>query len=100
MADNGKQLQIEVVYATAGGVDLVSLAVPAGTTVRQGIDRSGIGKRHPDLDPGVARIGIFNRFCSLDTVLADGDRIEIYRPLRADPKQARRHRARREAGQS
>ena len=100
MADDSNMLHIEVVYATPGGADLAPLVVPQGTTVREALERSGICNRHPELDPAVNRIGIFSTFCAKDTVLADGDRVEIYRPLRADPKEARRNRARREAGRT
>ena len=85
-------LAIEVVYALADSQDVIALEVPAGTTVGEAIHSSGLGERH-GIDLSSALTGIFSRRVSLETVLRDGDRVEIYRPLKADPKQARRRRA-------
>ncbi|MEJ2760304.1 MAG: RnfH family protein [Gammaproteobacteria bacterium] len=93
------RLQIEIAYAAAAGEAVViPLQVPPGTTVEEAIRRSGILEQFPSLDPGENGVGIFARPVALDAVLADGDRIEIYRPLRADPKEARRRRASRQKG--
>ena len=87
------RLTIEVIYATAGRQILVELDVAEGTTVAQAIALSGIRTAHPELDLPVLKTGIFGRLASPDTVLRERDRVEIYRPLRADPKEMRRRRA-------
>ncbi len=65
-----------------------------GATVRHAIERSGLCEQVPELHGQTIEAGIFHRRCSLDAPLRDGDRIEIYRPLLIDPKDARRLRAR------
>lgn len=87
-------LAIEVCYAQAQGQGqtLVALTLPAGATVRDAIVASGITGRHPEIDPALAKIGIFGRLTTLDATLADHDRVEIYRPLIVDPKLARQRR--------
>lgn len=86
-------LQIEVAYGTPDKQTLLSLEVPLGTSVEQAISASGIMQIHGDIDLDVNKVGVWNRTCKLDTELRDGDRIEIYRPLIADPKEVRRKRA-------
>lgn len=85
-------IRVEVVLALARGVDAVALSLPAGATVRDAVAASGLGKRHPGLD--LAAVGVFGRRVKPDARLADGDRVEVYRPLLNDPKEARRQRAR------
>lgn len=92
MADEGV-LRIEVVCATPAEQVLIALAVPCGTTAGVAVERSGILRRFPDLDAARLELGVFGRVVTAATVLGDGDRVEIYRPLEADPKQARRRRA-------
>ncbi len=87
-----ERLEIEVVYALADEQDVVALTVGPGTTAREAVELSGLVQRHQRIDTGSMRIGIFGRVVALDAVLRDGDRVEIYRPLVADPKQARRRR--------
>lgn len=89
------QIEIEVVYALPHTQTVINLRVPAGTTIGEAIARSGIGALHPEIDLTSAAIGIFGKRRNAHTVLSDRDRIEIYRPLVADPKQTRRSRARR-----
>ena len=72
---------------------IVPIKVAPGTTVEQALRASRILETCPEIDLRVHRVGIFNRACALDEPLAPGDRVEIYRPLRADPKEARRRRA-------
>ena len=67
----------------------------SGTTVRGAIERSGIAARFPEVQIVRGSVGIFGRTVALDAPLRDGDRVEIYRPLIANPKQARRERAKR-----
>jgi len=71
-----------------------TLRVPAGTTVRSVIERSRLLERHPEIDLAQNRVGIYARFVSLEALVQNGDRVEIYRPLQADPKELRRQRTR------
>jgi putative ubiquitin-RnfH superfamily antitoxin RatB of RatAB toxin-antitoxin module len=86
-------LRVEIVYALRDRQVLLTLEVEEATTARQAVERSGILQRFPEIDLARADLGIFGRVVSPDTPLRDGDRVEIYRPLIADPKQARRTRA-------
>lgn len=88
-----RPLKVEVVYALREEQVLLALEVETGTTVRQAIERSGVLRRFPEINLARARVGIFGRPVRPDALLHDGDRIEIYRPLIADPKEARRKRA-------
>src|SRR5688572_16875835 len=86
-------IRVEVVYALPDQQVLVALEVERGASVRHAILRSGILQRFPEVDLERASVGIFGNVTGLDTLLADGDRVEIYRPLIVDPKDARRMRA-------
>ncbi|HEX5961739.1 MAG TPA: RnfH family protein [Rhodanobacteraceae bacterium] len=86
-------VRVSVVLAGPGRVFSAALALPAGATVADAIERAGVRIAHPDVDLRDGRIGIFSRKVGLATPLRDGDRVEIYRPLRIDPKEARRRRA-------
>lgn len=89
MADS---INIHVVYALPERQDLVSLKLPAGSTVQHALEVSGLlGKHGIDLASG--KFGIFGKLTKLDTPLRDRDRVEIYRPLIADPKEVRKQRA-------
>jgi hypothetical protein len=87
--------EIELVYALAHEQITEILRVPAGTTIRQAIKQSRLLACQPDFAAAPLAVGIFGRRAAPATVLREFDRIEIYRPLIADPKQARRARARR-----
>ena len=87
-------IEIELVYALAREQSTQTLRVPAGTRIGEAIERSGVLLRHPELATGALKIGIFGRRMAPTALLHEDDRIEIYRPLIADPKQARRMRAR------
>jgi putative ubiquitin-RnfH superfamily antitoxin RatB of RatAB toxin-antitoxin module len=90
----GEPLQIEVVHAPAGAaVDLSCLMLPAGATLAQALVASGVLARH-GLTLEQAMVGIWGRRARADTLLRTGDRVEVYRPLLCDPKQARRMRQR------
>lgn len=92
---------VTLVYAASDRIHLLSLKACKGTTVREVIRQSGILGSCPELELEQCRVGVFNKVCSLSDLVSDGDRIEIYRPLRADPKEARRQRvARRRSGGS
>ena len=86
-------IKIEVVYAHTQDVELIPLDVKIGTTAMEAIELSGIKSKYPSIDFTVNKIGIFGRQCQGDTMLNEGDRVEIYRPLLTDPKKARRRRA-------
>jgi len=78
----------------AGHAFEMTLTLPAPATALDAIRASGLFERHPELGLGEPLIGIWGRACALEAVLADGDRVEIYRPLTMDPNEARRLRAR------
>ncbi len=86
-------MSIEIAYATPQQSWLIALEVEAGTSIKQAITSSGILTQCPTIDLQKNKVGIFSKIVDLDTVLESGDRIEIYRPLILDPKQARRLRA-------
>ena len=88
-----EQLQIEVVYALPTKQSLLSVMVDEGATVEQAIIASGITELFDDIELGKNKVGIWNRAAKYTDVLADLDRIEIYRPLIADPKEVRKRRA-------
>jgi len=87
-------IEVEVVYALPERQRRISLRVSAGTSVIGAIRQSGILTEFPEIDPAQAKVGIHSRRVAMDARLRDGDRIEIYRPLVADPKTSRRERAR------
>ena len=87
---------VEVAYAGAEGQWLLAVALPDGACIADAIRESGVERHVPALAGGGYRVGIFSRLATMETVLADGDRVEIYRPLIADPKEVRRQRAVRE----
>ena len=87
-------LAVEVAYALPGRQWVLALRVPAGTTAREAIVRSGILEQCRDINPERVEVGIFGERCPPDAVLREGDRVEIYRPLQADPKDVRRELAR------
>lgn len=86
-------IRVEVVYAIASRQDLVSLSLPEGCTVREAIERSGLLGKYPEIDLAKNKVGVFAKLAKLDTPLRDRDRVEIYRPLIADPKEVRKQRA-------
>ncbi len=88
-----EMLSIEVIYALPAKQQLMTLQLPAGSSVRQAIDASGLLQKHPEIDLTKNKIGIFAKLSKPDAVLRDHDRVEIYRPLIADPKEVRKQRA-------
>lgn len=92
MADHD-HIEVEVAYALPRTQTVVTLKVPVGTTVKEAIARSGIAAQSAGGDWNTVAVGICGKRASLATVLHEHDRVEIYRPLIADPKQARRKRA-------
>ncbi len=86
-------MRIEVIYAKPAGAIRRELRLDAHCTAGDAVQASGILDACPEIDPGRNRIGVFGRLARADTPLRDGDRVEIYRPLSAEPKEARRRRA-------
>ncbi|MCB1984741.1 MAG: RnfH family protein [Burkholderiales bacterium] len=90
-------IEVEVAYALPERQVLMTVQVPVGTTVEQAICHSSIMNQFPEIDLNKNRIGIFSIFVERKTVLQQRDRIEIYRPLLIDPKEARRLRVKRKS---
>ena len=86
-------LRVEVVYATALRQAAIEVQAHAGATIEEVIRQSGILRQFPEIDLACAGVGIFGEMARLDDAVRDRDRVEIYRPLIADPKEARRRRA-------
>ena len=84
---------VEVTYALPYKQSLISLDVAEGTTIQEAIEASGVLDTYDQIDLTRDKVGIFSKFATLDTVLREKDRVEIYRPLIADPKQVRKERA-------
>lgn len=84
---------VEVVYALLERQELVRLELAAGSNVEQAIRASGLLQGFPEIDLAVNPVGIFGKLVSLAALLCNGDRVEIYRPLYADPRDMRRQRA-------
>lgn len=83
-------LTVEVAYATPEQQLIVPVEVPVGTTAAEAVRLSGIEEHFPEIDLELNRIGIFGKKIKGDRELLAGDRVEIYRPLKADPKVVRR----------
>ena len=98
MADD--VITVEVAYGSAESQLLIELQVQRGTTLIEAIRLSGIADKFPEINVIDSRKGIFGKFEEDDKVLGNHDRVEIYRPLPVDPREARRRRARKEAKSS
>ncbi|MBV8802865.1 MAG: RnfH family protein [Gammaproteobacteria bacterium] len=88
-----KKISVEVAYATPQQQKIVTIEVPKGSTIQKAIDCSGIEELFPEIDLSKQKVGIFSQQKNLSDILEDGDRIEIYRKLIIDPKEARKKRA-------
>lgn len=86
-------INIEIAYALTHEQTLLKQAMPSGATVAEAVNASGILAKHPEIDLAKNKFGIFGKLTKTDAVLRDKDRVEIYRPLIADPKEVRRQRA-------
>lgn len=91
-------MKLSLVYITEQQQFIESLQVEMPCSVRLAIEQSGILRRFPEINLAVNKIGIYGQRVSLDTLLQENDRIEIYRPLKIDPKEIRRLRAQRRLG--
>jgi putative ubiquitin-RnfH superfamily antitoxin RatB of RatAB toxin-antitoxin module len=89
-----ERIAVEVACAEADRQTVIQLDLPAGSTAGEALAQSGILAMHPALDPPACSIGIFGREVGREHVLADGDRVEVLRPLAEDPKERRRRLAR------
>ena len=86
-------IEVEVAYATPRQKCILKVTGHPGMTVQQAIERSKLVERFPEIELAKARVGIFGKLATRDAELQEGDRVEIYRPLIADPKEARKKRA-------
>lgn len=84
---------VEVAYARPEKQLILVVEVPEGCLLGAAIESSAIGEKFPEIDLSSAKVGIFGKLAKLDTPLRAGDRVEIYRPLIADPKEVRKQRA-------
>jgi putative ubiquitin-RnfH superfamily antitoxin RatB of RatAB toxin-antitoxin module len=88
-----EQLKIEVCYALPEKQELVTVRLPEGATLQQALESSGLLEKYPEIDLKKNKFGIYAKLSKADTLLRDRDRVEIYRPLIADPKEVRKQRA-------
>ena len=88
-----EEIIVEVAYAMPDEQVILSIKVPTNSDVKQAIEKSGIQIKFPSIDLSKNKVGIFGKKTTLDHVLKNRDRIEIYRPLILDPKEMRRKRA-------
>jgi putative ubiquitin-RnfH superfamily antitoxin RatB of RatAB toxin-antitoxin module len=86
-------MHVEVAYAEAHEHALLEIEVPENATIAQAIEVSGILDRFPEIDLTQNKVGVFGKLATLESPLREGDRVEIYRPLKADPKEVRKRRA-------
>ena len=86
-------INIEVCYALSNKQELVKLSLTDGSNLQQAVEASGLLEKYPEIDLKKNKFGIWNKLSKADSVLRDKDRIEIYRPLIADPKEVRKQRA-------
>lgn len=88
-----EKMIIEVVYPLPGKQEIFAVSLPMGANVRQAIEASGVLLKYPEIDMSKNKIGVYARLAKPDGPLRDRDRVEIYRPLIADPKEVRKQRA-------
>ncbi len=82
---SGSEINVGIAYADPDRQVWLRLTLPADSTVRDAIERSGLVSRFPQIDLNAQKVGIFGKFVKLDTLLKQGDRVEIYRAITADP---------------
>lgn len=93
-------ITIEIIYALPDEQNLQTFSVIKGTNVEQAIKQSGLLEKYPEIDLSKNKVGIFSKVTKMDVELRQGDRIEIYRPLIADPKEVRKRKAAEQAKKS
>ncbi|MCZ6804631.1 MAG: RnfH family protein [Proteobacteria bacterium] len=91
--EQNETFTVELIYIAPGSQNSLTIELAKGSDISQAIHASVLLERFPEIDLAVNKVGIFSKIQELDTVLKPGDRIEIYRPLLVDPKEARRNRA-------
>lgn len=91
--ENVELIDVEVAYALPETQLILKLRVPQGTTLDQAVRQSGLLERFPDIDLDKTQLGIFGKLNKPKAELRSGDRVEVYRPLIADPKEVRKQRA-------
>ena len=91
MAD--ETITVEVCYARADKQEVVNVRLPAGATVLAALEACGLLEKYPEIDVKKNKVGVWNKLSKVDNTLRDRDRVEIYRPLIADPKEVRKQRA-------
>jgi uncharacterized protein len=87
------RISIEVAYALPGQQVIIPLEVDEGATIDAAVRASGLLEKYPEINLEMNKVGIFGKLAKLDAMVRDRDRVEIYRPLIADPKEVRRQRA-------
>ena len=93
MDHSGKVIRVEVAYAKPEVQVIIPWDVAEGITLEEAIEQSGILRQFPEIDLNRNKVGIFGKISKKDQVLREHDRVEIYRPLIADPKEVRKQRA-------
>jgi len=88
-----EKINVEVIYALADRQELITVKLPEGSTLQQAVEASGLLAKYPEIDLTKGKFGIFAKLSKLDAQVRDKDRVEIYRPLIADPKEVRKQRA-------
>ena len=90
---NADRITVEVSYARPDVQVIIQLCIDQDTTLKEAILKSGVLERFPEINLEVNKVGVFGKLKDLDQCLKHGDRVEIYRPLIADPKEVRRRHA-------
>lgn len=88
-----EQINIQVCYALPERQEIIRLKVAGGAVLKDAVEQSGLLEKYPEISLEQGKFGVFGKLSKTDTVLREGDRIEIYRPLIADPKESRRKRS-------
>ncbi len=88
-----EKIKVDICYPLPEKQEVVSLSLPEGCTLQQAVEASGLLEKYPEIDLKKNKFGIWNKLSKPDVVLRDRDRVEIYRPLIADPKEVRKQRA-------
>jgi len=88
-----ESISVEVVYALPAKQEMFSVRLAAGANVREAVEASGVLAKYPEIDLTKNKLGVFAKLVKPETALRDRDRVEIYRPLIADPKEVRKQRA-------
>lgn len=92
-ANDPATIRVEVVYARSERQELVTVNLREGATLNDALNASGLLQKYPEIDPAKNKFGIYAKLSKPDALLRDRDRVEIYRPLIADPKEMRKQRA-------